>query len=505
MSAEIFNSRAKDVHDRIADFFTDLDCQYHLIPLDAYSRPRIPALTPVGFAHYLTTCILAHPDEEFRRLDKIVADVQLFADTESQSQKLPRQLIRSQFPVKHDAKSRKILGAAFDDLIYDLGLTEPSTPRLPLAIMAPPLPSPLSANSDKQAPPPSIRHCAPLESYARERGYTLLASPETSKARSRYMPPGILKTITTGDQTGATSSTEDSRHSDYDHDSERARIHRIEKSQQDTYRPVPPTTTTMTSTSSTTPPSTSPRTSQIAGPLTMTTTMTRTPHPPRSSSYYHTTTGTTYRRAQSPPPSKAYRASAPDVSTTAYAKPVGYLPPPPATGGTAKRLSMYAGDRHHSGGGSSSSSSSTVRADPDTGRQLLDNSSHNSRRHSHSSSNSGSNNNGNGNSSKRPNTGEKHHSHSRHSHGHGYSHSHDSGSGGGGSSHHHHRRHSTVDDKNIDSNYNNNKNDNSNSNDNGGARRPTWEEALRFTSPSTSSPHHKSGGHRHHHRHHSGY
>ncbi|KAI1471189.1 uncharacterized protein F4812DRAFT_467366 [Daldinia caldariorum] len=151
---EILNSRARDVHERLADFFTDLDCQYHLVPPNAYSRPRVPGLTPAGFVRYFTTCVLAHPDEEFRRLDRIAADVQLVADAPAyayadtgtgtgkgvgtaEPERLPRQLFRSQFPVRNDPRSKKVLAAALDDLMYDLRLLEPGSPRSSLALMPP--------------------------------------------------------------------------------------------------------------------------------------------------------------------------------------------------------------------------------------------------------------------------------------------------------------------------------------------------------------------------------
>ncbi|KAI1800918.1 hypothetical protein F4811DRAFT_556331 [Daldinia bambusicola] len=193
--SELFNSRARDAHERLADFFTDLDCQYHLVPPNAYSRPRVPGLTPAGFVRYFTTCILAHPDEEFRRLDRIVADVQLVADAPvyadtgtgtgigkgigigtgmgmgtgtgtgpGEPEKLPRQLFRSQFPVRHDPRSKKILAAALDDLMYDLRLLEPGSPRSSLALMPPPPlplprapPSPTSTKDRSSAVAPIIR------------------------------------------------------------------------------------------------------------------------------------------------------------------------------------------------------------------------------------------------------------------------------------------------------------------------------------------------------------
>ncbi|KAI8634181.1 hypothetical protein F5Y19DRAFT_203005 [Xylariaceae sp. FL1651] len=195
-------------YNRISDFFADLDCEYHLVPpsttdtsllarssstlsvssvmtaspsspvfsrSSSYSslgpnpnpykplrsrprsaRPCVPALTPVGFAQFFTTCVLAHPDEEAKRLDRIVRELQLVADissnnvtvpstpstpstplspfpsshtlttvTGSGSEKLPRQFLRSLLPVNADLNSRKLLEAAVNDLLYDLRLSSP--------------------------------------------------------------------------------------------------------------------------------------------------------------------------------------------------------------------------------------------------------------------------------------------------------------------------------------------------------------------------------------------
>ncbi|KAI1781164.1 hypothetical protein F4818DRAFT_31263 [Hypoxylon cercidicola] len=323
---EVFNSRARDINDRIADFFSDLDCQYHLIQLDFYSRPRVPALTPVGFSQFLTTCILAHPDEEFRRLDKIVTDVQIFvvdpAAADGPPEKLPRQLVRSQFPVRHDPKSRKILAAALDDLIYDLRLLGPPSSRPPLAIMPPP-PPPAAASSERRGSTsslPGVRHYAPVEKrYVRKDGYVVPAASEASRVRTaQYLPPPESPRA---DDTERARGRYENEPEDY----QQERQQQLAKEQQQQQHAPParfssgailpgPSSAAASSSSSARPPSYL-RSYSHTGP------------PPAPSS----SAATAYRRAQSPP-LRTYRASAPDVtssSASTYYKPAGYLPPPP--------------------------------------------------------------------------------------------------------------------------------------------------------------------------------
>ncbi|KAJ3575388.1 hypothetical protein NPX13_g4053 [Xylaria arbuscula] len=225
------NSRLVTYYSRIGDFFADLDCEYYLVPpstsettsltkspsessfsstvdsagtnssspvfprSSSYSslhpvstmavnpnpykplrprlrsiRPCVPALTYTGFAQFYTKCLLAHPDEEAKRMNKIVEELALVADVgpsslafaspnsstpstpmsplisssilqsplssptstvpgsnASRGEKLPRQFVRSLLPVKSDANSRKILAAAVEDLLCDLNLPSSSS------------------------------------------------------------------------------------------------------------------------------------------------------------------------------------------------------------------------------------------------------------------------------------------------------------------------------------------------------------------------------------------
>lgn len=140
---DIFASKSKDANDGIAEFYCDLNCQYHLVQHESRSKPRIPALTPVGFAHYYTTCILAYPEDEFCRLKQMVADMPIFADIsctgmadggrqqQQQQERMPTHLARSLLPAKYDARSRKKFDDAVDDLIYELRHPSSSGTRSP--------------------------------------------------------------------------------------------------------------------------------------------------------------------------------------------------------------------------------------------------------------------------------------------------------------------------------------------------------------------------------------
>ena len=102
--------------------------------------PTIPSLTPVGFAHWMTIHILAYPEDESRRLEKVVLAMPIDADGEmvdGKPERLPKQISRHLLPVREDRKSRKLLENAIRDFLNDLGkprrrkesITSPSLSR----------------------------------------------------------------------------------------------------------------------------------------------------------------------------------------------------------------------------------------------------------------------------------------------------------------------------------------------------------------------------------------
>jgi hypothetical protein len=100
----------------------------------------VPALTPVGFAHWMTTHILAYPDAEAKRLEKVVLALPIDADgvmLDGKPERLPKQISRYLLPQKEDRKSRRRIEDAITDFFNDLGtsrrqrstITSASPPR----------------------------------------------------------------------------------------------------------------------------------------------------------------------------------------------------------------------------------------------------------------------------------------------------------------------------------------------------------------------------------------
>lgn len=69
-------------HDLLSLLYQDIGCQHHLIQESPDKPPKIPGLTPIGFAHWMTIWILAYPDQEASRLNKVVLSMPINADGE---------------------------------------------------------------------------------------------------------------------------------------------------------------------------------------------------------------------------------------------------------------------------------------------------------------------------------------------------------------------------------------------------------------------------------------
>jgi hypothetical protein len=106
-------------------------------PSDA---PIVPALTPVGFAHWMTMHIMAYPEAEAKRLEKVVLALPIDADgvsLDGKPERLPKQISRHLLPQKEDRKSRRWIEDAVSDFFNDLGtsrrqkstITSSSPPR----------------------------------------------------------------------------------------------------------------------------------------------------------------------------------------------------------------------------------------------------------------------------------------------------------------------------------------------------------------------------------------
>lgn len=117
----IFRSQSNE---QISRLYQDLGCEHHLIQEHTTSTPTIPALTPVGFAHWMTIHILAYPEEEAKRLEKVVLAMPIDADgviLDGRPERLPKQISRYLFPPKEDRKSRKWIENAISHFLNNLG------------------------------------------------------------------------------------------------------------------------------------------------------------------------------------------------------------------------------------------------------------------------------------------------------------------------------------------------------------------------------------------------
>ncbi|KAK7748047.1 hypothetical protein SLS53_001299 [Cytospora paraplurivora] len=127
--ATLFRSRPNDLNEALAGLYQDLGCQYFLVPPDSRSRPTVPGLTPTGFAHWLVTMIQAYPDEEAKRLDKIVSALPIEADSllDGKPERLPKQISRYLLPEKPLRKSQKLVDEAMRDFMEDVNNTPTSS------------------------------------------------------------------------------------------------------------------------------------------------------------------------------------------------------------------------------------------------------------------------------------------------------------------------------------------------------------------------------------------
>lgn len=120
--AVLFKSRSKHLNEALESLYEDLGCQYFLAPADSRSRPSVPGLTPAGFKHWLVSFIQAYPDEEAKRLDKVVSALPIEADSllDGKPERLPKQISRYLLPEKPVRKAQKIVDEAMRNFTQDI-------------------------------------------------------------------------------------------------------------------------------------------------------------------------------------------------------------------------------------------------------------------------------------------------------------------------------------------------------------------------------------------------
>lgn len=118
----LFRARSKDFNGALESLYEDLGCQYFLVQADDRSRHSVPALTPQGFMQWLITMIQAYPDEEAKRLDKVVSALPIEADSllDGKPERLPKQISRYLLPPEPIRKTKRLVDDAMNDFREDI-------------------------------------------------------------------------------------------------------------------------------------------------------------------------------------------------------------------------------------------------------------------------------------------------------------------------------------------------------------------------------------------------
>lgn len=92
-----------DDKSQISRLYRELSCQHHLVQDRLDEKPDIPGLTPIGFQRWVTLLIIAHPDEEYERLQKAVLDMPI-SNPDEKKERFPKEISRRLFPSTGDRK-----------------------------------------------------------------------------------------------------------------------------------------------------------------------------------------------------------------------------------------------------------------------------------------------------------------------------------------------------------------------------------------------------------------
>ncbi|RFU26035.1 hypothetical protein B7463_g10305, partial [Scytalidium lignicola] len=155
------------MNEQISQLYQDLGCEHHLVQDQLNSPPTVPALTPDGFCRWIIIQIKAYPDEETKRLNKILQAWPVDADGElvdGKPERLPKQLSRHLLPSKEDKNFRKLIENAINTFFENLG----TSTRRHSSITSPPLSRHSSENHSRPMEIPQSR-TSPTTSISVER------------------------------------------------------------------------------------------------------------------------------------------------------------------------------------------------------------------------------------------------------------------------------------------------------------------------------------------------
>lgn len=210
--AVLFRARSKDFNGALESLYEDLGCQYFLVQADDRSRHTVPALTPQGFMQWLVTMIQAYPDEEAKRLDKVVSALPIEADSllDGKPERLPKQISRYLLPKEPVRKTKRLVDDAVNDFREDIeGTANPSSKTgskpTPIVVTATsdkrPSSSTATSGSSRYVPdkvPTSKEYEQPSSGQDRDRRPSTATkdSRDDDKHRRNSMPPPPVPTKT---------------------------------------------------------------------------------------------------------------------------------------------------------------------------------------------------------------------------------------------------------------------------------------------------------------------
>ncbi|KAI9644166.1 hypothetical protein NHQ30_007519 [Ciborinia camelliae] len=152
---------------------------------DFHSGPTLPALTPLGFAHWMTIQISAYPSEESERLGKVVLALPIDADgqmVDGKPERLPKQISRHLLPEIGDRDSEKLMRTAISHFSDDIGISQNS--RSKPTVSSPPL---------RQTSPTDRPQSRPLDIHQPKASY---AGPTSKPLERERMPYAGAPSVT---------------------------------------------------------------------------------------------------------------------------------------------------------------------------------------------------------------------------------------------------------------------------------------------------------------------
>jgi hypothetical protein len=129
----VFKSQISQNYANLSNLYQELECQHFLVQDEPFAKPMIPALTPEGFAHWMTMWIRAYPDQEAKRLEKVVVSTPIDADGENvdgKPERLPKQISRHLLPSREDPESKKLICDAITIFLDELGMSRTRKPSI---------------------------------------------------------------------------------------------------------------------------------------------------------------------------------------------------------------------------------------------------------------------------------------------------------------------------------------------------------------------------------------